>query len=59
VRRPRRVSVIIDGYYQEISEAEKTKINVKVSENYTRFIRFKEDFYQRLRSRLLYSGGVC
>ena len=59
VRRPRKISVIVDGYYQEVLEAEKTKVSVKISENYTRFIRFKEDFYQRLRSRLLYSGGAC
>ena len=59
VRRPRKISVIVDGYYQEALEAEKTKVSVKISENYTRLIRFKEDFYQRLRSRLLYSGGAC
>ena len=59
VRRPRKISVIVDGYYQEVLEVEKTKVGVKISENCTRFIRFKEDFYQRLRSRLLYSGGVC
>ncbi|RLI19882.1 hypothetical protein DRO54_07515, partial [Candidatus Bathyarchaeota archaeon] len=59
VRRPKKVSIIIDGYHQEILEAENPKVSVKISENSTHFVRFKENFYQRLRSRLLYSGGVC
>lgn len=57
VRRPRKISVIIDGHYQEVVESNNPKISVKISNNQTRFIRFKEDFYQRLRSRLLYLGG--
>ena len=57
-RRPQKISIIIDGYHQEILEAGK-KISIKISENSTRFVRFKEDFYQRLRGRLLYSGGIC
>ncbi len=57
VRRPRKISVIVDGHYQEFVESDNPKISIKISNNQTRFIRFKEDFYQRLRSRLLYPGG--
>jgi len=57
VRRPRKISVIIDGHHQEDMESDNPKISVKISNNQTKFVRFKEDFYQRLRSRLLYSGG--
>ena len=57
VRRPRKISVIVDGHYQEVVESDNPKISIKISNNQTRFIRFKEDFYQRLRSRLLYPGG--
>jgi len=57
VRRPRKISVIVDGHYQEVVESDNPKISIKISSNQTRFIRFKEDFYQRLRSRLLYPGG--
>ena len=57
VRRPRKISVIVDGHHQEVVESDNPKISIKISNNQTRFIRFKEDFYQRLRSRLLYPGG--
>lgn len=54
VLKPKRAMVIIDGDYQrEIGDGE-NKVSVKISEHKASFIRFKYDFYRRLRERLLF-----
>lgn len=57
VHRPRRVLAVIDGAYREFMETPSTRITVTRSENETRFIRFRENFYNRLRGRLLFRGA--
>ena len=59
VVKPKTISVVIDGHYRKFVEAENLRVVVGRSEHETRFIRFKEDFYQRLKNRLLFSGGIC
>lgn len=56
--RPKKISIIVDGHYRRMIESKSMKVRVAKSEHETKFIRFKEGFYQRLKSRLLFSGGV-
>jgi len=57
IERPRSVLVVVDGYYRRLIEKQKPHITVTKSENVTSFIRFKQEFYGRLKSRLLYPKG--
>jgi NAD+ kinase len=57
IERPRRVLVVVDGYYRKLVEKQKPQVTVTKSENVTSFIRFKREFYGRLKSRLLYPKG--
>ncbi len=54
---PRRAVVVIDGHYQTETRPAKSRITVTKSEHESRFIRFREDFYHRLKVRLLFSRG--
>jgi len=54
---PKRAVVVIDGHYQTGTRAEKSRIKVAKSEYESRFVRFREDFYHRLKGRLLFSRG--
>jgi len=54
---PKRAVVVIDGHYQTETGPEKSHITVTKSEHESRFVRFKEDFYHRLKGRLLFSRG--
>jgi len=56
VLRPKRVLVVVDGAYRTFLEAPNTCVTVTRSRNETIFIRFRENFYNRLRSRLLFRG---
>jgi NAD+ kinase len=56
VIRPKKVLMVIDGAYRELFRTVNTRIIITCSENETRFIRFRKDFYNRLRSRLLFHG---
>jgi len=52
--KPRTATVVIDGDYQtEIDEKEPT-ITIRKSEYKSSFIRFRGDFYRRLKARLLF-----
>jgi len=57
IERPRSVLIVVDGYYRRLVEKQKPHITVTKSENVTSFIRFKQEFYGRLKSRLLYPKG--
>jgi len=50
------VLVSIDGKYRKLVSDQEPMLKVRVSKNTTSFIRFEEDFYDRLRSRLLFKG---
>lgn len=54
--RPKRMLVLIDGNYRQLVTTKEPTIMVTRSKNETSFIRFEGDFYNRLRSRLLFKG---
>ncbi|MCX8153445.1 MAG: NAD(+)/NADH kinase [Candidatus Bathyarchaeota archaeon] len=56
VIRPQKMLVLIDGNYRQIITGKEPTFTVTRSKNVSSFIRFKADFYSRLRSRLLFKG---
>jgi len=56
VSRPRKVLVIVDGQHCQFVSSKSPSITITRSRNETSFIRFRENFYHRLRSRLLFKG---
>ena len=54
--RPDEILVLIDGKYRKAVNVKDLTLKVTVSKNVTSFIRFETDFYDRLRSRLLFKG---
>jgi NAD kinase len=56
VLRPEKVLAVVDGAYRTFLEAPNNCVTVTRSKNETTFIRFRENFYNRLRSRLLFRG---
>jgi len=54
--RPKRMLVLIDGNCRQLVTSENPALTVTRSKNVTSFIRFKDDFYNRLRSRVLFKG---
>jgi len=56
VSSPKEVLVSIDGKYRKVVGDTDPTLKVTVSKNATRFIRFEDDFYDRLRCRLLFKG---
>ena len=55
VERPKEMLVLVDGNYRKLVSADET-IKVTRSKNVTSFIRFEPNFYDRIRSRLLFKG---
>lgn len=58
VARPRKIVVLIDGRYRQLVSSRLPTLTVTRSKYQTSFIRFKENFYHRLRSRLLFKGTL-
>jgi NAD+ kinase len=56
VIRPKEMLVLIDGNYRQLVKSRNPLLTVRRSKNAASFIRFKDDFYHRLRSRLLFKG---
>lgn len=56
VARPRKILVVIDGAYRQIIDSKRPSLTATRSKHETSFIRFKENFYHRLRGRLLFKG---
>ncbi|MCS7124205.1 MAG: NAD(+)/NADH kinase [Candidatus Bathyarchaeota archaeon] len=54
ILRPKKVLVVVDGAYRAFMEAPDIHITVTRSKNETTFIRFRKNFYSRLRNRLLF-----
>lgn len=52
--KPKSATVVIDGHYQTQMSREEPSITIKKSEYETVFVRFKDDFYHRLKTRLLF-----
>jgi len=55
--KPKRAIVVLDGHLQKEMEPKRNRITITKSEYETSFIRFKEDFYHRLKGRLLFPTG--
>lgn len=56
VVRPRKIIVVIDGHHRQLINSKLPSITVMRSKYETSFIRFRENFYHRLKSRLLFKG---
>ncbi len=54
--RPKEMLVLIDGNYRRLLSSKNPRVTVTRSKNVTSFIKFNEDFYHRLRGRLLFKG---
>jgi NAD+ kinase len=57
VDKPNKVFVIIDGHFQQTINSKIPTVTVMRSKHETSFIRFEENFYGRLKSRLLFQGN--
>lgn len=57
IDKPNKVLIIVDGHYQLPINSKLPTVTVKRSKHETSFIRFEEDFYNRLRNRLLFQGN--
>ena len=53
--KPKTAMVVVDGDYQRTIGNGETRVTVMISEHKSKFIRFKPNFYSRLKSRLLFS----
>lgn len=56
VNKPKKTQVLIDGHYKKLGGSRLACLTVTRSRNVTSFIRFSENFYPRLRSRLVFRG---
>jgi NAD+ kinase len=56
VSRTEEILVLIDGKYRKSVNCKEQTLEVAISKNVTSFIRFETDFYDRLKSRLLFKG---
>ncbi len=54
--RPKEVLILIDGNFRKFIKSKKPRLTITRSSNVASLIRFKDDFYHRLRSRLLFKG---
>jgi len=57
LHRPKRAVIVIDGHFQVETTPELSRITITKSEYESSFVRFRCDFYHRLKSRLLFSEG--
>jgi len=48
--------VLIDGNFRLLLPAKSPSISVQRSKNMSSFVRFNQDFYRRLETRLLFKG---
>lgn len=59
VIRPPQMLVLIDGNYRYLVKDRDLAVKVTRSKNISSFIRFDNDFYDRLNCRLLFQGTGC
>jgi len=55
--KPKKAIVVLDGHLRKETELKKSRITITKSEYETSLVRFKEDFYHRLKARLLFPRG--
>jgi len=56
ILRPNKMLVLIDGQFKRSISSKRPTVTVTRSKNETSFVRFTDNFYDRLRSRLLFKG---
>jgi NAD+ kinase len=56
VIKSRRTQILVDGHYRQIATTKLPHIKITRSKNETQFIRFTNNFYDRLRNRLYFKG---
>lgn len=56
VTRPKKMLILVDGNYRLPIESRRPTVTITKSKNTTSFIRYQDDFYHRLQSRLLFKG---
>lgn len=54
--KPRKMQVLIDGHYRQLVTSKLPSLHITRSKHETSFIRFEDNFYHRLRSRLFFKG---
>jgi NAD+ kinase len=57
VMRPKQMLVMLDGNYHHLEAEKELTVKVSKSKNVSSFIRFENDFYERLSCRLLFQGS--
>jgi NAD+ kinase len=57
VIRPKQMLVMLDGNYHHLEAEKELTVKVTKSKNVSNFIRFENDFYDRLSCRLLFQGS--
>jgi len=55
--KPKEAFVVVDGHFQKETGPKNNRVTVTKSEYKSSFVRFQEDFYHRLKARLLFSQG--
>jgi len=55
--KPKKAFVVVDGHFQRETGSKDNRVTVTKSEYKSAFVRFQEDFYQRLKARILFSQG--
>ena len=53
---PKDMLVLVDGNYRQLVTSKNPTLTVTRSKNVTSFIRFKDEFYHRLQSRVMFKG---
>ncbi|MDR2204117.1 MAG: NAD(+)/NADH kinase [Nitrososphaerota archaeon] len=56
VIRPKSMLIMIDGNYHYMKSEKELTVKITKSKNVSSFIRFENDFYERLSCRLLFQG---
>lgn len=57
LQKPKKAIVVVDGHFQTETSPEHSRLTITRSEHESSFIRFRGDFYHRLKGRLLFSEG--
>lgn len=57
LHRPKRAVIVVDGHFLAETTPKLSRITITRSEHESSFVRFKGDFYHRLKARLLFSEG--
>lgn len=53
--KPKRMLVLVDGHHSQIINSKRPMVTIMHSKHVTQFIRFKPNFYHRLKNRLLFA----